>query len=98
MSPESVLRTVQVQHGNAIMPSDLLFLDVGTIASKFNCVYLVSPPILEKLSSLPRSQDSMLTARRNKDSNFDTLNCFPNSETTNEELSVILDLDNNDEI
>ena len=68
----AVLRTVQAQHGNTIMSSDLLFLDMDTIASKSNCVDLVSPSTPENLWSPLPAQENMLTACRNEGSNFDT--------------------------
>ena len=75
-----VPRTVEVQRVNEIVSSELLFLYKDTITSKSNHVDLVSPPIQENSHALPPVQENILTAHLHEDSNFDTLNLFPNSD------------------
>ena len=85
-----VPRNVDVQHRNSIMPSDSLFSDMDIISIKSNHVDLVSPSIQENSHASPHAQEKIPKAHRYEDRNFDPSNCYPNSEMTNEELSVIL--------
>ena len=83
------------------MSSDDLFSDMDTIASKSsNYVDLCSSPVPQNACLPPPPQNNMLTPLRHEDTNnIDALNYLPNSEEmTNEDLSIIFDLDDHDAI
>ena len=53
---------------------------MDTITTKSNHFDLVTLlPIPEILHASPTTQENVLTAHRHEESNFDTLNCYPNS-------------------
>ena len=98
-SKNVALRTVKVQRGNSSMSSDLLFSGTDTISTKSKHIDLVTfPPIQEKSHASTPAQENMITSRLHEDRHLGTSNCYPNSEMTNEELSVTFDLDNHDVI